>query len=60
MYCKKRVSESELSTESVELNEGKVANVFSKIPSSLHCGPADMNGWLPRHDRRGDCGQFKK
>jgi len=59
-YCKKGVSESEPSTESVELNEGKLEKIFSKIPSSSHCGPADMNDWLPHHDRRGDCGQFKK
>ena len=59
-YCKNGVSENELSTESVELNEGKLANIISKISSSSHCGPADMNDWLPHHDRRGDCGQFKK
>jgi hypothetical protein len=30
----------------VELNEGELANIVSKIPCSLHCGIKDVNDWL--------------
>ena len=42
----KGVSESEPNTEKVELNEGELANIVSKIPGSLHCGVKDVNDWL--------------
>jgi len=42
----KGVSESEPNTEKVELNEGELANIVSKIPGSLHCGIKDVNDWL--------------
>jgi hypothetical protein len=59
-YCRKGVSESEPNAQSVELNEGTMANIVLKIHSSSRCGAADMNDWLPHHDRLGDCRQFKK
>lgn len=42
----KGVLESEPNTEKVELNEGELANIVSKIPGSLHCGVKDVNDWL--------------